>query len=63
MAAGLSQYLYQGMKKYAVIGLLKIYWSKLSENIIPNSICIIFSNFIFQGHCWYIKRFQQCGFW
>ena len=29
------------MKKYVVIGLMKLYWSNQSENIIQNIICII----------------------
>ena len=33
---------YQGIQKCVVIGLMKLYWINLSENIIPNSICIIF---------------------
>ena len=36
------QHLYQGVKKYVVIVSMNIYWSKPSENIIPNSIFIIF---------------------
>ena len=36
------QHLYQDMKKYVVIGLMNIYCIKLIENIINNSICIIF---------------------
>ena len=40
--AGSPQHLYQSMKKYVLLGLMKIYWSKPSDKIIPNSICIIF---------------------
>ena len=39
--SGSPQHLYQIMQEYVVIGLMKIYWSKSSEKIIPNSICII----------------------
>ena len=42
LASGSHQQFYQRMQKYVVIESLKIYWSKPSENIIPNSICIMF---------------------
>ena len=38
---GSPKNLYQSMHKYVVIGLVKIYWSKPSENIVPNIICTI----------------------
>ena len=41
LAAGTPQYIYQGIQKYFVIGLMKLYWSKPSENISLGIICII----------------------
>ena len=37
LAAVSPQHLYQGMQKYVVIVLMKIYCSNQSDNIIPNS--------------------------
>ena len=37
-----TKHLYQDMQKYVVIFVTKIYQSKPIENIIPNSICIVF---------------------
>ena len=42
LSAGSPHHNYHGMKKYVVIGLMKMCWIKLSDKIIPNSICIIF---------------------
>ena len=42
LAAGSHQHLYQSTQKYVVIVLMKIYWSKTSDKIISNIICIIF---------------------
>ena len=47
LAAGSPQHLYKGMQEYAVIGLMKIYWSKPSEKIITNIICIIFWKIVY----------------
>ena len=41
LAYGSPRNLYQGMQKYVVIGLMKIYWSKPSDKIFTKSICII----------------------
>ena len=41
LAAGPTQHLYQGIKKYVVIGLLNIYWSTPSDKITPNCVSII----------------------
>ena len=42
MASGSPQNIYQYMKKFVVIVLIKIYQSKPSDKIIPDNICIIF---------------------
>ena len=34
------------MHKYVVIGLMNIFWSKPSGEIVTNSICIIFSSIL-----------------
>ena len=47
LAAGSPQHMYQGMQKYDVIGLMKIYWINPSDNIIPNGICIIFWRIVY----------------
>ena len=41
LAAGSPQHIYQGMQKYVLIGLMKLYWSKPSGKIILDIICII----------------------
>ena len=47
LASGSPQQLYKGMQEYAVIGLMKISWSKPSEKIITNTICIIFWRIVY----------------
>ena len=42
LADGSLQHIYQGMQRYGVIGLQNINWINMSDNIINNSICIIF---------------------
>ena len=41
------QHLYQVMQNYVLIGLVKIYWSKPSEKIITNIICMILWSIIY----------------
>ena len=41
LAAVSPQHIYLDMQKYVMIGLMKLLWSNLSENIIQDIICII----------------------
>ena len=41
LAAGTPQHFYQDRQKYVLIGVMNFYWSKSSDQIIPNSICNI----------------------
>ena len=47
LANGTPQKLYLGMQRYVLIGLMKLYWSELGDNIIPNSICINFKRIVY----------------
>ena len=47
LGAGLPHHLYQGMQKYFVIGLMKLYRSNSSDKIITNSICILFRRIVY----------------
>ena len=47
LADGSLQHIYQGMQRYGVIGLQNINWINMSDNIINNSICIIFLRIIY----------------
>ena len=42
MASGSPQNIYQNMQKCILIVLMHISWSNMSENLIHDSICIIF---------------------
>ena len=41
LTAGSRQHIYQDMKDYVVIGLMKLSWSNPSDKLINDSICII----------------------
>ena len=50
LASGLPQNIYQSMKKCVVIGIMKIYWSKTSDKIIPKSFYIFLKDHVYGVH-------------